>query len=360
MTAKPDPIQERASREATEWLILLQEEPDDPDLLRRFEAWLQKGPVNAAAWSETLHASKVIAALPPAYAERWRAFAEGVQAEGTEGSGEKPAPSTTALSQARSQSGRTGRRRAWMASGLRIAALAVAASLALLLMPDVLLHLQADHTTKVAETRRIPLEDGSAIVLAPSSAIAVAYSDRERRVDLLAGQAFFEVASQPNRPFRVDSRQIQTTAIGTGFDVRDSDDGTTVSVQEGIVRVDNKPSIPAVSEALAAGEVLRVARSGRVERGRKPPAQVAAWRRGQLVVVDQPFQDVVDRLRPYHSGTIVLADRSLAERSVTGVYNLAAPLDALRAVAHAHDATVHQITPWILVVSGSQARKSAR
>ena len=357
MTAKPDPIQERASKEATEWLILLQEEPEDPDLMRRFDAWLQKGPENAAAWSETLHAANLIEAVPPAYAARWRAAVEGIQAEVAEPNDQKPTSPDSALVRARPQGGKTGRRRARLVGGLTVTVLAVAASVALLLMPDLLLRLQADHTTRIAETRRIVLEDGSTVVLAPSSAIAIAYSDRERRVNLLTGQAFFEVAPHPNRPFRVDSRRLQTTAIGTGFDVRDSGDSTTVSVQRGNVRVENKPSLPTVSEALEAGEFLRVARTGRIARGRRPPSEVAAWRKAQLIVVDQPFQDVVDQLRRYHNGAIVLADRSLAERSVTGVYNLAAPLDALRAVAGAHDATVHQITRWILVVSDSRAKK---
>ena len=357
MTAKPDPIQERASKEATEWLILLQEEPDDPNLMRRFDAWLQKGPENVAAWSETLHAASLIEAVPPAYAARWRGAADALRAEGAEAGGEKPAAPDTEPALAPSRGGKAGRRRARLAGGLRVAALALAASVALFFVPDLLLHLRADHRTEVAESRRIELEDGSSVVLAPSSAIAIAYSDGERRVNLLAGQAFFEVVPHPDRPFRVDSRQLQTTAIGTGFDVRDSDEGTTVSVQTGTVRVDGKPSHPTVSEALEAGEFLRVARTGRIARGRRPPAEVAAWRKAQLIVVDQPFQDVLDQLRRYHSGAIVLADRGLAERSVTGVYNLAAPLDALRAVAGAHDATVHEITPWIIVVSGSRTEK---
>ena len=64
------------------------------------------------------------------------------------------------------------------------------------------------------------------------------------------------------------------------------------------------------------------------------------------------MRDVVDRLRPYFRGTIILAPSAPAGRSVTGVYNLADPVAALRGIARAQGATVSRITPWILLVSG--------
>lgn len=43
METRPDAARKRASREATEWSVLLHDDPDDRDLSRRFEAW--RGPV---------------------------------------------------------------------------------------------------------------------------------------------------------------------------------------------------------------------------------------------------------------------------------------------------------------------------
>jgi len=324
MVIKPDRSQEQASKEATDWLILLQEDPDDPDLKRRFETWRCEKPGNAAAWATTMRVSSLVETTRPTTADRWRPIvAQGRQ---------------------------TGTRR----RGLRIAAVAVAAGLALLFVPDVLLQIRSDHVTGAAQTRTVRLDDGSSVVLAPNSAIAVAYTATERRVDLLAGEAFFEVAANTGRPFRVGAREIRATVVGTMFDMSRNGDGATIAVEHGAVRVDYPAVSPPVTERLEPGQSVRVSWTGAVARRSGPPSQVAAWRRRQLIAQDQPMRDVIDQLRRYYRGTIIVTDRALGDRPVTGVYNLTDPVDALRAIAHAHGATVRQITPWVLVVSRPQ------
>jgi len=316
MVIKPDRSQEQASKEATDWLILLQEESDDPDLRQRFETWRRESPQNAAAWNATKRVSHMIEAAAPIATERWRPFVAGK------------------------------RRRA-----LRIAALAVAAGLALLFVPDALLQIRSDYVTGTAQTRTVRLDDGSSVVLAPNSAIAVAYSEKERHVDLLAGEAFFEVAENSARPFRVMAREIRATVVGTMFDMSRNGDGATIAVEHGAVRVDYPAVSPPVTERLDPGQSVRVSWTGEVARRIGPPSQVAAWRRRQLIAQDQPMRDVIDQLRRYYRGTIIVADRALGDRPVTGIYNLTDPVDALRGIAHAHGATVRQITPWVLMVS---------
>ena len=72
MAADPDEARERASEQATDWLILLQDDPDDAELLARFEAWLAASPLHAEAWAVTDRVAGVIRRTPPAFAERWR------------------------------------------------------------------------------------------------------------------------------------------------------------------------------------------------------------------------------------------------------------------------------------------------
>jgi transmembrane sensor len=324
MTAETETAAARASREATNWFLLLREEPDDADLRNRFEAWLAVDPMHARAWVATERTAEVMARVPPVDARR------------------------------RSQS--TARRpvkrldaRPWAAA---VGAIAVAACLAFLVLPGLVLHLRADHATGAAEVRTVPLQDGSMMVLAPDSAVEIAYSTAERRVVLLAGEAFFTVQHEAARPFRVVTRGIETTDIGTEFDVRRGEEGAVVAVQTGSVRVDYPSASTVVSELLEAGQSLRVSWAGAVRRGELGATQVGAWRRRQLIAQDQPMGEVIDRLRPYFKGTIVMMDGALARRPVTGVYNLAAPADALRGIAEARGATVHEITPWVLVVTG--------
>jgi transmembrane sensor len=88
-------------------------------------------------------------------------------------------------------------------------------------------------------------------------------------------------------------------------------------------------------------------------RGEQPASQIAAWRERRLVAQDQPLGEVVDRLRRYYFGAIVVTDAALAGQPVTGVYDLGNPAGALRGIARSQNAVVREITPWLLVVSRS-------
>jgi transmembrane sensor len=237
--------------------------------------------------------------------------------------------------------------------GVAVASVALAACIAAAVIPSLLLRLQSDYATGTAMLRTLDLPDGSRVTLAPSSAVAVAFGAGERRLRLLQGEAFFEVARDPERPFRVEAGVVQASALGTSFDVRWDLPDVTVAVQEGTVQVDAPGVGRRVSEKLGAGQSVRIAPGDKVERGEDPPGVTAAWRKGQLLSQDRPLREAIDQLRRYYPGTIMVTDGALAERTVTGVYNLDDPEEALRGIVKAHGGKVRRITPWLLVVSGS-------
>jgi len=314
----------RASREATDWLIVLREEPEDAALRVRFDAWIDADPANAVAWAETRHVDDLIGRTRLARVESKARTAD--------------------LARARAR--RRPRRIAMVAT-----LSAMAACLVLVFAPGMLLWLEAAHTTSTAEIRALRLEDGSMVRLGPASAIDVAFAPAERRVRLLKGEAFFEVVADTGRPFTVESGGVRTTVLGTSFEVRLAGDATDVAVRDGIVRVVYDKTVPPVSEQLLAGDRVRIGGAGQVTRSSAPPDETAAWLHGQIVARDRSVADLVDEIRRYHRGTIVIADGGLARERVTGVYNLADPAVALRAVASAHGATVRQISPWLVVIS---------
>ncbi|MBO3274300.1 FecR family protein [Pseudomonas schmalbachii] len=327
----PAEDQERATAEAARWLIALEEDPDDAALQARFEAWLDASPANALAWADTADVYQMMGQLQPRHAEHWA-----------------PREAATAAPAPASLSPRTPRRTAWRR---RLALGAMAACLALAAMPSLLLRMEADHLTATAEQRTLRLEDGSQVRLGADSAIAVAFVQGERRVQLLRGEAFFEVAADAARPFRVQAGEVRTTVLGTAFEVRRDGDSVAVAVDHGRVLVE-QPGAPAPLPArLGKGDWLRLGRDGAVEHGSMPADQVAAWRQGQIVVRDRPLGEVVEELRRYHQGLIILADDAFAGQRVTGVYNLADPAAALRILAGAHGGKVRQVSPWLLVIS---------
>lgn len=347
MAANTDAIPPQASREATDWLILLQEEPDDQDILCAFAAWCDADPAHMQAWNATRLAADVMAAGVPEHADRWQPFVHEMRAGGD--------GSSVSSSSRKDNIVRPtfGRRKMWLGGGVAIAASLFAAVVGPGIVSRAVTGWQADYVTDTAEMRTITLADASTVTMAPESAIRVRFEAGERHIALLGGEAFFDVTPDPERPFRVSSEDVDVTVLGTGFDVRRNDAGTLVAVEHGLVRVGFDAINPPVHEMLEAGQSASVTWQGAVARGSLPAGQIASWRQNQLIAQDQPLGTVIDGLRRYYAGRIIITDDALAARTVTGVYNLADPLAALRGIARAQNAVVRQVTPWILLVSAS-------
>jgi transmembrane sensor len=327
MGKAPIPANSDTPATASDWLIALSEQPANEELRARFEAWLAANPDHRRDWAEIAGTAEVLGHAEPAHRHEWGEFVRRRRAE-------------------RGSASRGVGRRRWAV----LAALATAACLAFVLGGNLMLRFEADYMTATAERHRVQLADGTVVLLAPESAIDVAYAEGARRVRLLKGRAYFEVAAD-RRPFAVQAGDVEARDIGTAFDVGLDARGVDVAVREGIVDV-SASRHAAVAERLEAGDWVRVTPTGRVERGRQPADQVASWMQGQLVVKNRPVGEVVDALRPYFDGLVVLRGAALADQPLTGVYNLSDPVEALRAVARAQGATLHRISPWLIVISG--------
>ena len=81
------------------------------------------------------------------------------------------------------------------------------------------------------------MDDGSVVWLNSSTTIAVDYSAHYRRINLIKGEAHFEVAKNANRPFEVYAEDRLIRAIGTAFSVRKLSNSIEVLVTEGSVEL---------------------------------------------------------------------------------------------------------------------------
>ncbi|MGD1877526.1 MAG: FecR family protein [Kiloniellaceae bacterium] len=324
-TEHEDPL----SLEAARWLVALEDAPGDGDLLARFDAWLTADPAHAAAWADTVAVYDLMAKARPT---------------ATTAPASRPVAGP-----ARAVRQRLSARRRWT---LGVVGAVLAACLGIFFLPAVFFQVQADYATATAELRAVRLDDGSLVHLGPDSAIDVAFADGERRLHLLRGEAFFEVTRDPGRPFRVMAGDVETTVVGTAFDVRLASAGTEVAVRRGRVQVVNALARPPVSELLGTGDWVKVTGSGEVTRGVRPSGEVASWLQGRIIARDRSMDEVIGELRRYYRGIIMVADGDFAARHVTGVYNLSDPVAALRAMAAAHGGSVHRVSPWLLLVTG--------
>src|SRR5690606_6030511 len=76
-----------------------------------------------------------------------------------------------------------------------------------------------EYITYVGEQRLVQLEDGSQVRLNTNTRIQVSYSRQTRRIDLLQGEAYFDVSKDPQRPFEVIANHSIVRALGTEFNV---------------------------------------------------------------------------------------------------------------------------------------------
>ena len=314
---------DRILRQAVNWSILLDDDPDDPALRAKFEAWRAEDPSHDEAWQETRRASRLIAQtkhvtpLAPA----------GTLTKAT------PPRKTRAVSRAS-----------------MLAALAATIVFVWFAAPEAILRFNADHMTGTAEQKVITLSDGSRVRLAPESALSFADTSKERGITLLSGEAYFDVVQDPARPFTVTAEAASVTVLGTGFNVRLGADLTDVAVKHGRVRVDAESGAKD-SVTLQAGQWARVSADGRTARGVIDPDAVGGWTENRIVAIDRRLSDVLADLRRYYAGTIILTGEALAQRSVTGVFDVSDPAAAAGVIVKPHGGKVRQITPWVIVIS---------
>jgi transmembrane sensor len=179
--------------------------------------------------------------------------------------------------------------------------------------------------TAIAQTRVIILADGSKVTLGPASRIATSVNADERRVTLLSGEAFFEIAHDRGRPFWVDAGDARIQVVGTKFDVNRASGRVQVSVLDGVVKVHE----PASMFAKTPVQILRA--SQRIEIQDSAPSLFSApaaapvvsdpvpagdWRNGTRTYMDARLGDVVDDLNRYYGPGITLSDPGLADLRV--------------------------------------------
>lgn len=89
-----------------------------------------------------------------------------------------------------------------------------------------------EHVNTSDKPITIALADGSALSLSPGSRIGYGnhFDSGSFRDVYLSGEAFFEVARNPDRPFRVFANELVTKVLGTSFTVRSFEGDTTIQV----------------------------------------------------------------------------------------------------------------------------------
>ncbi len=207
---------------------------------------------------------------------------------------------------------------------------------------------QSDYYTIAGEVRSVELQDGSYIDLNTDTAIAVHYTEQERRIVILRGEAFFDVAHNPDRPFIVQSGGLTATALGTHYAVRTDTGGAEemVQVQEGRVEVTSSRD----HAVLTAGEVAELDGQD-LQLSRQDVDAQTAWRDGKLIFSGQPLQEVLATLARYRNGRIVVVGSDVGSQKVSGIFDVHDTDAALDSLAQNLDVRVTRLTNMLVLVT---------
>jgi len=231
--------------------------------------------------------------------------------------------------------------------GLAVAIIAVAA------IGLWTLNRPSTYATAVGEQRTVRLEDGSRVTLDTGSRIRVSLHENRRSVTLLAGQAFFNVAGNPARPFVVAAGDARITAIGTRFDVRRTGDGARVTLVEGRV---------SVRETAEAGAAWSLDPGQQVVTDAPRPAvttvdiaQETSWTTGRLIFRETPIRVAVAEINRYSETKIDLQASHIADIPVSGVFDTGDTDGFVAALQDLYSVTAQRRGDGTVILSGPSA-----
>lgn len=216
---------------------------------------------------------------------------------------------------------RTGAR-PWAARLLPLAAsVLVAVALGLLVLQGLAsrgTHLE----TPVGGAMTTALEDGSRVQLSTATELKARITREAREVWLERGEAYFEVARNPSRPFVVHAGSRTVTVLGTKFSVRREGAEVRVAVMEGRVRIDGPAQQSDAPRLVGRGDmVIADGRSALVRSGELEAVENAlSWRKGMLTFDQTSIEEAAAEFNRFNTIRLEVADSEAAALRIGGAF----------------------------------------
>jgi transmembrane sensor len=286
--------------DAERWFVRLLE-PDCPRAVREdFERWRAADPAHAAAYREVEYL----------WTQSGEAVKDAAVAEAARRALQRTPAEPWFL------------RRRWL---FPAAALGLAAVLAVVALPRFSAPQPPVGTHYVAQAgqqRTVQLSDGSSILLNTDTEIVERYDTHSRRIDLLHGQAQFQVQGNKAWPFVVHAGEGTVTAVGTQFQVRVDGQTTGVILLKGKVDVATQaPDTAPQTVSLIAGQQVAYDRAGRIAAVQPADGEVAkGWTEGKLYAHDWRLPDLLTEMNRYSATQVSIGDPSLRSVRISGAF----------------------------------------
>ena len=221
-------------------------------------------------------------------------------------------------------------RRIWRGAAGLVAAAAALVVFVVVRPPSAPTAAEVFQTAK-GEDRVVQLADGSQVHLNSASRISVRLERTGRYVELTEGEAAFNVAKDPGRPFLIAAGERDIRVVGTEFGVLRHRGRLRVTVRHGVVAVQAPAKAAALEPVvLKAGDELDHQPGARLWTVRRvDPDAAFAWKNGDLVYRDQRLDEVVADLNRYFTTPVHVVGPAASLR-FSGVLRIDSEADVVR------------------------------
>ncbi|PZU13403.1 MAG: hypothetical protein DI606_06015 [Sphingobium sp.] len=173
------------------------------------------------------------------------------------------------------------------------------------------------YETRIGQMRDIALTDGSTLHLNSDSEAEVRFTGNGRKVRVLKGEASFDVAHDPSRPFEVEARSAIIRAVGTAFNVRLRPSLVELTVTRGAARVRCATGTSHMVEA-GRGAIIQPRNIALTTLGSRIVGQRIAWRDRIVELDGETVEQAAGEFNRYRTAPILIGDTRVSSLRIGG------------------------------------------
>jgi transmembrane sensor len=232
------------------------------------------------------------------------------------------------------------------------------------------------YSTNTGEQKDFTLPDGSIVILNTNSLLTISFSENHRQLNLVKGEALFNVAKDKSRPFSVSSGQQSFTALGTIFNVQKSKNNhLELIVTEGRVLIaDSNESLSNITQKITktaqqldinniiiAGEKSIIINKTQLSTEKITPqalSQDLAWQKGMLIFDGESLIAALNEISRYNGMKFIIKDKQLAKLKVAGYFKAGDVKTLLDSLSYNFDLEYKKTTYNTITISKTEIQNT--
>ncbi len=197
------------------------------------------------------------------------------------------------------------------------------------------------------EVKVVTLPDGSRVTLDAASSVETRFTDASRSLRLIRGRAFFDVSSNPRRPFSVAAGAREVLALGTRFDVRLRPGELTITLVEGSVKI-SAPGLTGSTILKPGQQFIERAGTALVRSTGVQVEEALGWQQGFVTFDNDTLSSAVAEINRYSRQQLVVRDPAVGALRVSGRFKSGDAERFGRIVSEIHPVDVVRRAPALL------------